>query len=413
MGRRVTILGSLAMMAVSSCGAPPPLPSPPVHIPVTQQSAAPLAAPSHSGTSQAIAIDTLAKGDQSLMHQPGYQIIRSAGELQSLARQAGLKDFDTEVDWGEQMVVAVFAGDRPGTIDIASMQAKGDILTAKVTFQPGTGAPSGSGAGSRAYHLVVVPKSTAELNVRGLPEPQAAVPTPTASAAASPAPVPVAGSSGAPVTAPPGTSQDVVQLIAQGPTSGVKQPVNVVIQNAEEWNAVWGVHAKGIPQAQSQPAIDLTKRSIIGIFLGEQTQGVSGIAIDSIEPGNGKVIIKGHVVGGGQAAAQPFLIMSVPKTSATVEVQIQGGPQAQTLGNPGGNAQAGAGQPGAQPAQPAAPTGFGQPGSMAGKPGFGQPVGGSSLGGMPGGPNLGSQPAPPFPGRGGILGGGGGGLPGP
>ena len=38
------------------------------------------------------------------MRQPGYQVLRSDGELQSLIRQANIKDADRPVDWDTEMV---------------------------------------------------------------------------------------------------------------------------------------------------------------------------------------------------------------------------------------------------------------------------------------------------------------------
>ena len=411
MGRK-TILGSLTLMAISSCGSPPPAPTPLVQVPVAQQSAMPAPSPSSQMTAQTIPIDTLVKGNDSDLHQPGYQIIRSAGELDSLVQQAGLQAIDTDVDWKNQMVIAAFAGDRPGTLEITSLQAKADQLIAKVNFQPGTAATA-SGVGTRAYHLIVVPKSSLELDVRGLPDPVAAVPAPAASAAASATP---------PAPVPSAQSDNVAQLIAQGPHSGVKQPVNVIIQTNEEWQAVWGTHSQGSQQAQAQPTIDLTRQTVIGIFLGTMSQGAGGIAIDSMAPVNGKLVVQAHVVGGGQGSTEPFVLVAIPKIAAEVDIQVQGGPQAQTLGNPSSATQA------AQPAQPAAlaaqpgfgqpvPSGarpgFGQPVAAGPQPGFGQPVGGSSLGGMQGVTLGGAQAAPALPARASILGGGTGGLLGP
>ena len=399
MGRN-TILGSLTVMAISSCGSPPPVATPLVQVPVAQQSAMPTPSPSSQMTAQTIPIDTLVKGDNSELHQPGYQIIQSAGELDSLVQQAGLKAIDTDVDWKNQMVIAAFAGDRPGTLEITSLQSKADQLIAKVNFQPGTAATA-SGVGTRAYHLIVVPKSTLDLDVRGLPDPVAATPTPAVSAAASDV-------ASAPV--PTGQADSLVQLIAQGPHSGVKQPVNVIIQTNEELQAVWSTHSQGSQQAQAQPTIDLTKQTVIGIFLGTNTQGAGGIAIDSMAPVNGKLVVQAHVVAGGQGSTEPFVLVAIPKIGAEVDIQVQGGPQAQTLGNPSST------PPAAQPAQPAAmpaPTGFGQPVAAGPQPGFGQPVGASSLGGMPGVGLGGAQAAPSFPTQASLLGGGGGGLLGP
>jgi hypothetical protein len=286
------------------------------------------------------------------------------------------------------------------------------MLIAKVSFEPDTATTALRGA----YALAVVPKAVGDVDVRGLPAPLAASPTPA------PTPSPAAASP-APSAAPAATGQATVQIIAQGTASGVRQPVNVIIRTAEEWQAVWGTHAQGA-QAQAQPNVDMTKQSVIGIFLGEQ-QGIGGIAIDAMQMTQaGTIQLAAHVVPAaaaqGTAKVTPFMLISMPKTAAPVEIQIQGAPQAPTLGNP----QAAGAQPASasqtptgygQPATGTARPGFGQPTTGATQPGFGQAVGGSQLGGMPGGVSLGgANAAPPFPGRGSLItGGGGGGLLGP
>jgi hypothetical protein len=429
MGRRATILSSLAIVAISSCGSPPAANSPTTQVPVSQQAPPPSAHPAKPSGSKTVELDVLAEGKQSTMKEPGFQAIRSARELDSFVRQADLKDVDTNVEWKDQMVLAVFAGDQPGSLDIASLQIKDDVLIAKASFQPASTTTASNARG--AYMLMVVPKDVDDIDVRGLPEPAAA--QSAASASPSPAASPAAAASPgvqAPVSVSPGQAQGQgqgsVQIIAQGPASGVRQPVNVIIRTNEEWQAVWGTHVQGA-QGQAQPTVDLNQQSVIGIFLGEQA-GVAGISLDSIQQTQtGGIQVKAHVLPGaatqGQMKASPYMLIAVPKLPAIpVDIQVQGGPQATTLGNPqtqqgaqpaAGQPMPAAGQPmsGAMPARP----GFGQPVQAGAQPGFGQPVSGTGLGGMPGGISLGqgAAAAPPFPGRGSLLTGGNGGLLGP
>lgn len=413
MGRRATILTSLAVMAASSCGSPPAAtpPSPPAVVVPSPSASAPAAGP------QSVDVDVLAEGNGSLLHEAGYQIIQSARQLDSFVKQAGLKDVDTDVDWKTHAVLALYAGDQPGTLDVASLKIRDGILTAKTTFQPGA-----ASATTGSYLLVVIPNAIDDVEVVGLPSGPTAAASPSGapSPAASPSAVPSSAATPSPAPSAP-AGQGVVQILAQGTSSGVHQPVNVIIRTNEEWQAVWGTHAQGA-QGQAQPTIDLNQHSVIGIFLGDQPT-IGGIALDSIQQTQTGIAVRAHALPAaqGQTASTPFLLISVPKLPAIpVDIQVQGGPQAPTLGNPQQQGQA---QPASQPATPGYGTpggsmarpGFGQPVAGGPQPGFGQPVGGSQLGGMPGGPSYGgANAAPPFPARGSLLTGTGtGGLLGP
>lgn len=379
--RRVVVLGSLAAFALGGCGSPP-TDKPQVTVPVQQpgpvvpppvSQASPMPEPGKQ--SQTIQVETLAKGTESDVGQPGYQVIRSKGELDSLIEQAGIDESVPEVHWQDEMVVAVFAGERPGTVEVISIADEDGERLVKVSHKGANGEKA-----NRAFHLVVMPKTSDEIVVRGLPDRVATQPNPAASPGGSDA----------------ANDQNVVKLIAAGPQSGVKQPVNVVIRTPDELKAVWDVHAAGLAQPMAPPEIDLNTRMIVGIFVGQSSQ-IGGIELQAVTPTQQGIVVSGRAMQGNGQNASPFVMISLPKVNAPVDVQIQGAPQAQTLGNPQ-----------TQPQQPQAPQqpGFGQPvqGGVQ-TPGFGQPIGNSPGLGAPylGGPN--AQPV--FPPRGSLITGGG------
>ena len=65
-----------------------------------------------------------------------------------------------------------------------------------------------------------------------------------------------------------------VQTIARETMSRVDEPKQAVARTAAEWTALWRQHAGDAPA----PAVDLSTRTVIAVFLG--TRGTAGYAVD-------------------------------------------------------------------------------------------------------------------------------------
>ena len=107
------------------------------------------------------------------------------------------------------------------------------------------------------------------------------------------------------------------QTIDKGSRSGVRGPLQTVVRDAVEWNALWQKHASVKPNPPSTPAVDFSKDIVAGVFLGEKPTGGYDIAIIRIEQSQNSLVIEyretnplpGSIV--TQVLTQPFHIVKI------------------------------------------------------------------------------------------------------
>ena len=75
--------------------------------------------------------------------------------------------------------------------------------------------------------------------------------------------------------------------ISQSEQSGVEEARQVVVRTPEEWKALWKAHAPGQPV----PAVDFTKSTVIGVFLGSRSTAGYRVTITAIETGGASVAV--------------------------------------------------------------------------------------------------------------------------
>jgi hypothetical protein len=109
--------------------------------------------------------------------------------------------------------------------------------------------------------------------------------------------------------------------VAQGSSSQILQPREVVLRDAEAWAALWRAHsAVATPPAP----IDFSRYMLVGIFLG--TRPSAGYAVDitavSSRDGTTTVDYRERQPGPGVIAAQvltsPFHVVRIPATDQRV-----------------------------------------------------------------------------------------------
>jgi len=71
--------------------------------------------------------------------------------------------------------------------------------------------------------------------------------------------------------------------IARGVSSGIIDPIQVVIRNRDEWVAFWGRHTRIRVPTPAPPPVDFSREMVVGIFLGEQSTGGYTIEITKVE----------------------------------------------------------------------------------------------------------------------------------
>jgi hypothetical protein len=91
-----------------------------------------------------------------------------------------------------------------------------------------------------------------------------------------------------PVEFVPTTSTNVAfKTISQTSASGVEEPRNVVIKDAEAWKLLWAYHA---PE-QPVPVIDFSTTMVVGVFMGS-TSPCYSTSIAGVSRSEGKIVVQ-------------------------------------------------------------------------------------------------------------------------
>jgi hypothetical protein len=64
-----------------------------------------------------------------------------------------------------------------------------------------------------------------------------------------------------------------VATVEKGSRSGIREPLQTVIRNRDEWNAFWKRHASTDTPPALAPIVDFDRQMVVGIFLGEKSTG--------------------------------------------------------------------------------------------------------------------------------------------
>jgi hypothetical protein len=114
-----------------------------------------------------------------------------------------------------------------------------------------------------------------------------------------------------------------VQDKIEGQSSDVKEPANILVQSAEEWQKVWRDHF-----TDPVPAVDFAQKKVVVVFLGEmKAAGVRVSAVvqaDPLDSGRVNVFYRPLPVGKGfraLAAATPYVMVKVESTVKTIHVE--------------------------------------------------------------------------------------------
>jgi hypothetical protein len=61
--------------------------------------------------------------------------------------------------------------------------------------------------------------------------------------------------------------------VEKGQRSGIREALQTVIRNRDEWNAFWKRHASTNTPPALAPIVDFDREMVVGIFLGEKSTG--------------------------------------------------------------------------------------------------------------------------------------------
>ena len=102
--------------------------------------------------------------------------------------------------------------------------------------------------------------------------------------------------------------------LESGVQSGIEAPREVVVRTTDEWKKLCGEHAGGRPC----PAVDFTRSTVIGVFLGTRpTAGIS-VGIQRVDRDGDALVVtyRERRPGAGEMAAQ---MLTTPYALATID----------------------------------------------------------------------------------------------
>src|SRR4029450_3538917 len=110
-----------------------------------------------------------------------------------------------------------------------------------------------------------------------------------------------------------------IATVEKGYRSGVRESLQVVIRNQDEWNAFWKRHSSIDTNPPPAPIIDFDREMVVGLFLGEKSTGGYEAEIVQAERRDSSLYFyyreKGPSPGAmvTQALTQPFHLVRVAK----------------------------------------------------------------------------------------------------
>jgi len=114
-------------------------------------------------------------------------------------------------------------------------------------------------------------------------------------------------------------SAQAPRTIEKGDQSSIDSARQVVVRTEAEWAQLWRQHAPGRPQ----PAIDFSKETVIGLFMGSRPNAGFSTAVVSATEGGGALIVRYSETRPprdaitAQVITFPFHIAAIPKATAT------------------------------------------------------------------------------------------------
>ncbi len=114
--------------------------------------------------------------------------------------------------------------------------------------------------------------------------------------------------------------------VAQGASSGVEEPRQVVVRSPAEWDTLWKSHAG----PQPAPAVDFSMNMVAAVFLGERPTAGYRVVIVGTRRENDALVIEyiERPPGAGALVAQvltsPFHIVKLPRFNGPIRFRRGG-----------------------------------------------------------------------------------------
>ena len=120
-----------------------------------------------------------------------------------------------------------------------------------------------------------------------------------------------------------GIFQELVPpTVAQGTTSGITEPRQIVVRSAADWRALWAAHSP-----QPAPDVDFSRSVVAGVFLGSRPSAGFRVEITNVSIQGNRAVVQfvEHRPGSDDIVAQmltaPFHLVALPNSVRDVSFQ--------------------------------------------------------------------------------------------
>ena len=106
------------------------------------------------------------------------------------------------------------------------------------------------------------------------------------------------------------------QVLAEGDFSGVRSPMEEIIDNNVEWQQFWRLHMSRTSSPEPVPQVDFASFVVVALFAGDKPSSGYSITIVAVTEKDSDVRIDYRIEGSGgplQILTQPFAILKLQK----------------------------------------------------------------------------------------------------
>ncbi len=275
-----------------------------------------------------MAFETIAKGQVSDIVDARTEVVREAAAWAELwAEHTPDEDEGAsavpDVDFSEQMVIAVFHGQAGNTchgveIDALTLTDDGPVRVDATTYVPAEDAVCGE-ALTQPFHIISTQRVDAEVSVSFSEQTRG-------------------GQDGGDPTDDPSPTNVTFETLEKGGDSGIEERQERVIRDNTSWQQLWDEHTADRSDPPPAPEVDFAEEMVLAIFKGQSPDGCHRAAIQEVdEADNGSYVVDGAYFKVDAAACtlaiiHPFHMVTVPTDEDPVVFQIrdetsQGGDQ--------------------------------------------------------------------------------------
>jgi PrcB C-terminal len=116
------------------------------------------------------------------------------------------------------------------------------------------------------------------------------------------------------------------EVLLDGTYSGIREPLQKVITNKEEWQELWKKHVSVIVPQPPVPEVDFDNFVVAAIFAGEKNTSGYQVKVKEVLPVGNNVNVRYRLVEPPansftlQVIVQPFVLLKVQKPTGTVQL---------------------------------------------------------------------------------------------